>query len=130
MKSIVKTAEELIEQSGDFVHINKILENLEIPDTEFNQIRARIYTDLLSDGRFFFKGEEVNLTRKFTMEEISKIKSAYSVEKLILEENKLEEETINLQTLRGEDADLEEDSPLDVEDLIEGDLNLFGIDDE
>lgn len=130
MKSIVKTAEKLIKEKEDFVNINDIVQEIETGEINNDKLKARIYTDLLSDGRFFFKNNYVNLTENFTMEEISKIKSAYSVEKLVLEETRLEEETMNLQMLRDETEGIENDEELDVEGLIENDLTLFGIDDD
>ncbi len=128
MASIVKTAEELIKDKDQFITIDEIIEQLGKTGEKKKDLTARIYTDLLSDGRFFFKDDKVNLTENFIMKEINQIKSSYSMEKLLKEENKLEEETQNLRALLIETSELERE--VDVKDLIQDDLTLFGIDDD
>ncbi len=128
MASIVKTAEELIKDKGQFITIDEIIDQLGTTEEEKADLTARIYTDLLSDGRFFFKDDKVNLTENFIMKEINQIKSSYSMEKLLKEENRLEEETQNLRTILIEANELEDE--VDVQDLIQDDLSLFGIDDD
>lgn len=123
MKSIIETSRALIQEKGDFVSFDEIIENLGETDFTNDELRAVIYSDLLSDGRFFIRDKEWNLKENFTNKEINKIISQGIVDDLLLEaEDALEDDD-------EEDIDVYEEEEINIDNFVEEEVLIDDIED-
>lgn len=123
MKSIIETSRALIQEKEDFVSFDEIIENLGETDFTNDELRAVIYSDLLSDGRFFIRDKEWNLKENFTNKEINKIISQGIVDDLLLEaEDALEDDD-------EEDIDVYEEEEINIDNFVSEEVLIDGIED-
>lgn len=113
MKSIVETVKQMIEEKNDFVSVDDVIKNLDADDVEPQKLKALIYTDLITDGQFFVKDNQLNLKENFTMKEINKIRSQGFIDDVYYEEKE--------DIIQDEESDTEEVDSLSYE---EKELNL------
>lgn len=120
MKSIITTTTKLIEDKKDFVSFEEIIENLGDNNYKEKELKAMIYTDLVSSGIFFFKEGKFNMMDNFTIEELKRFRSEVSISSIEeFDEEELKEE--NLDTLV--DTNFEEDN-INVDEIIVDDIDL------
>ncbi|MFV0288194.1 MAG: hypothetical protein ACK5HR_01905 [Mycoplasmatales bacterium] len=124
MNSIKETATKLINEKNDFVSFEEIIAGLDAQKISKSDLQAMIYTDLTSNGEFFFKDGTFNFKKNFTMYEISKLKSEYAISEIEEDLNEEEEEIIN------DNFNEEGEVVIDIDDIIEDNINLDDIDSE
>ncbi len=120
MKSIIEVSKRLIEEKKDFVPFEDIINELGETNLKEKELKAMIYTDLVTSGIFFYKDNKFNLMDNFTIEELKRFRS--EVNMASIEDTQLdivEEENLDILV----DNNFEEDD-INVEEIIVGDMNL------
>ncbi len=120
MKSIIEVSKRLIEEKKDFVSFEDIINELGETNLKEKELKAMIYTDLVTSGIFFYKDNKFNLMDNFTIEELKRFRS--EVNMASIEDTQLdivEEENLDILV----DNNFEEDD-INVEEIIVGDMNL------
>ncbi len=125
MKSIKEVARDLINKKNDFISYDEIIKELDVNDIPKKDIKAIIYTDLVSTSEFFYKDDQFNLTKNFTMHEISKLKSEYAITNIV-EDEEIEDIDPNDIIIDEE----YEDKKVDVEDLVESNMDFIEVEND
>lgn len=86
MKNITEVARELIEEKKDFVSLEEIIKNLDNTIYTEKELKALIYTDLITDGEFFLKDSMWNLKINYTLDEINKIRSQQIIDDILYDD--------------------------------------------
>ncbi len=120
MKSIIEVSKKLIEEKKDFISFEEIIKELGDTNLKEKELKAMIYTDLVTSGIFFYKDDKFNLMDNFTIEELKRFRS--EVNMASIEETQIgnvEEENLDILV----DSNFEEDE-INVEEIIVDDMNL------
>ncbi len=120
MKSIIEVSKRLIEEKKDFVSFEDIINELGETNLKEKELKAMIYTDLVTSGIFFFKENKFNLMDNFTIEELKRFRSEVNMASIEdIQVDSIEEENLDVLV----DSNFEEDD-INVEEIIVDDMNL------
>ncbi len=120
MKSIIEVAKNLIEEKKDFISFDEIISELGETKNKEKDLKAMIYTDLVTSGIFFFKENKFNLMDNFTIEELNRFRSEVNMASIEeVQVANVEEENLDVLV----DSNYEEEE-INVDEIIVDDMNL------